>query len=226
MTSIELRLSGAGATAIVHGVLTRGMVGVPVHMVWDESWEGLSKSLVCKNDTVERVLAGVGADTKVAPEVLAHVPQLHAARLYLGVEGCNGDGTVVLPTVWADCGPILPAVDSSVDPSIEPEAPAWAKALARIGELASLKTESKENLVSAINELYSIGGSYYTPSVSQTGENTMEVSFMASNEEMPAVESVEITLPSGSGGSGGSVDADALAAALLTAIPTWEGGDY
>lgn len=43
-------------------------------------------------------------------------------------------------------------------------------------------------------------GGYYVPTVSQVDKNTMNVSFTASKEEMPAVADQSITLPSGTDG--------------------------
>ena len=83
----------------------------------------------------------------------------------------------------------------------------------QIGNLSDLKTEAKENLVNAINEvcgqqkepedvpgLPGEDGGYYVPTVSQVDENTMNVSFTASKEEMPAVADQSIMLPSGTDG--------------------------
>lgn len=46
-------------------------------------------------------------------------------------------------------------------------------------------------------------GGYYTPEVSQVDENTMRVSFSASGDKMPPVQSAEITLPAGKAGKDG-----------------------
>ena len=51
-------------------------------------------------------------------------------------------------------------------------------------------------------EGYGSGG-YYTPSVSQPTEDTMQVDFTPSSEDMPAVEPVTVTLPVGPAGEPG-----------------------
>ena len=43
-------------------------------------------------------------------------------------------------------------------------------------------------------------GGYYTPSVTQPDENTMRVAFTPSDSSMPAVESWDVTLPTGADG--------------------------
>ncbi len=47
-------------------------------------------------------------------------------------------------------------------------------------------------------------GGYYTPAVTQTAENTMQVAFTPSETTMPAVPGTEITLPEGTAGEPGA----------------------
>lgn len=49
MTSIKLTLSGAVAQTETDGIITEGMKGLPVTIVYDEQWDGLYKTLVCKS---------------------------------------------------------------------------------------------------------------------------------------------------------------------------------
>lgn len=59
-------------------------------------------------------------------------------------------------------------------------------------------------------------GGYYSPKVTQTAENTMQVSYTASKAGMPAVEPVTVTLPDGPAGPAagfGVISAEALALA-------------
>lgn len=46
-------------------------------------------------------------------------------------------------------------------------------------------------------------GGYYTPEVTQPSDNTMQVSFAASEDDMPPVEPVSVTLPAGPAGRDG-----------------------
>lgn len=46
-------------------------------------------------------------------------------------------------------------------------------------------------------------GGYYTPEVTQSSDNTMQVSFTASEDNMPPVEPVSVTLPAGPAGRDG-----------------------
>lgn len=47
-------------------------------------------------------------------------------------------------------------------------------------------------------------GGYYTPEVTQPSDNTMQVSFAASEDDMPPVEPVSVTLPAGPAGRDGA----------------------
>ena len=91
-------------------------------------------------------------------------------------------------------------------------------------------------------------GGYYTPKVSQVNENTMRVSFFASGDKMPPVQSADITLPAGKNGKDGSdyvlteadkeeiasmletntytkAEIDAVLGSYITDIDTLVGGD-
>lgn len=57
-------------------------------------------------------------------------------------------------------------------------------------------------------------GGYYTPTVTQTAENTMQVAFTPSKTTMPAVPGTEITLPEGPAGKPGAGGKSAYAYAV------------
>lgn len=154
MTTIYLTLRGAHASAQTDGPITSGMVGLPVVISCDESWEGLTRTLVCRNSMGKTnldqvyILANIGTRATVAPEVMvAH------RHLYLGIEGHSADGTLVVPTVWADCGMIQPGAESNGIESQEATPEVWAQLASQIGNPEELETESKGNLVAAVNEL-------------------------------------------------------------------------
>lgn len=126
LTSIKLMLTGAQAWASVNGPLTSGMVGIPVTIEYDESWDGLTKNLMCRcspwgsNDGEIRTILNVGETSTVAHEVMQAGMYLH-----LGIEGFSSDGTLVIPTTWAKCGKIEYGANTFDDPSTEPELPIW-----------------------------------------------------------------------------------------------------
>lgn len=153
MTSIKLIVTGASAQAEVDGLLTSGMVGIPVTIVCDGAWDGLTKSMVCRGGSVIRTILDVG-DAATVP----HECMIANTTLQIGVEGRNADGTLVIPTVWARCGLICSGANADADPSTDPTLPVWAQIQAMIGNLDDLETEAKNNLVDAVNEAMTKGG--------------------------------------------------------------------
>lgn len=153
MTSITLIVTGASIRAEVNGVLTSGMVGIPVSIQYDDAWKGLTRNLVCRcgkwgpaqGDT--RTILNVGATASVAHEVMQA-----EHSLFLGIEGYSTDGTLVMPTIWASCGFIHPGANADADPSGSPNLSLWAQLQTMIGDLDKLDTEARANLVEAINE--------------------------------------------------------------------------
>lgn len=129
MTTIKLILTGARVRAEVAGDLTSGMVGLPVTLEYDDAWNGLTKKLVCRSsdryDPPEkgaiRIVHDIGDTAVVAWEVM-----LPDRYLYLGVEGYNADGTLVMPTTWVECGRIYPGANGNA--ASPEEAPrVWAR---------------------------------------------------------------------------------------------------
>lgn len=135
LTSIKLIVTGAKAEAELDGVLTSGAVGIPVTIQYDSTWDNLTKDLVCTSgkwgpgDTTRTIL-----NVKNASAV-AHEVMIADNRLYLGIEGRNADGTLVIRTVWADCGTIYPGANANAEPSATPTLPIWAQLQQQILDL-------------------------------------------------------------------------------------------
>ena len=139
-------------------LLTAGMSrAVTVQFVFSPEWDGLTKTAVFTNGktTVDVLAASWDGDTVLVPNEVLAVPGRHAR---VGVYGADGSG-VVLPTVWVSLGKIQPGADPSGDASADPALPIWAQLQKQIGDLDDLKTYSKDDLVSAINEARNSGGS-------------------------------------------------------------------
>lgn len=122
--------------ASVTGILTSGMVGIPVTIHYDEVWGGLRKNLVCRcspwnSDRGDyRTILNVGEAATVAHEVMQH-----GKFLYLGVEGYSSDGKLVIPTRWAECGEIHRGANSGADISADPTLPIWEQLQTAIEEI-------------------------------------------------------------------------------------------
>ena len=136
LTSIFLKVRGAQIEASVTGTLTSGMVGIPVTIEYDEAWEGLTKNLVCRcsgqdtGSTEQRAILNVGNSAVVAHEVMQA-----GKHLWLGVEGYNADGTLVIPTAWAMCGVIQKGANTGEDLSADPTLPVWNQLQAQIDRI-------------------------------------------------------------------------------------------
>ena len=139
-------------------LLTAGMAkAVTVQFVFSPEWDGLTKTAVFSNGktTVDVLAANWDGDTVHIPHEVLAVPGRHAR---VGVYGADESG-VVLPTVWVSLGKVQPGADPSGDASADPSLPVWAQLQKQIGDLDDLKTYNKGNLVDAINEARSSGGS-------------------------------------------------------------------
>lgn len=139
-------------------LLTAGMSkAVTVQFVFSPEWDGLTKTAVFSNGktTVDVLAANWDGDTVPVPHEVLAVPGRHAR---VGVYGADESG-VVLPTVWVGLGKVQPGADPSGDASADPSLPVWAQLQKQIGDLDDLKTYNKGNLVDAINEARSSGGS-------------------------------------------------------------------
>lgn len=161
MTSIKLTVSGASARAEVDGLLTSGMVGIPVTIACDGAWDGLTKAVVCRAGSIVKTILNVGGTATVAHECM--VPN---QTLFIGIEGRNADGTLVIPTVWARCGLIFSGATTDADPSADPTLPVWAQIGEKVGNLDDLNTEDKSSLVAAIKSNKSLIDAITTSKVS------------------------------------------------------------
>ena len=139
-------------------LLTAGMAkAVTVEFVFSDDWDGLTKTAVFSagRTTVDVLESAWDGNKVVVPhEILADAGPI--ARV--GVYGANADG-LILPTVWVTLGKVMPAAEPSGDPGADPTLPIWAQLQSQIGDLDDLKTYNKGNLVDAINEARSSGGS-------------------------------------------------------------------
>lgn len=139
-------------------LLTAGMAkAVTVEFVFFDDWSGLTKTAVFSagRTTVDVLESAWDGNKVVVPhEILADAGPI--ARV--GVYGANVDG-LILPTVWVTLGKVMPAAEPSGDPGADPTLPIWAQLQKQIGDLDDLKTYNKGNLVDAINEARSSGGS-------------------------------------------------------------------
>lgn len=151
---LTFHFSGADGSMVVPETLTSGMVGKQVKLEFTPEWEGLAKTVVFSAGAVSRDVIYSGEIVTIPAEVL----ERPVRQLYVGVYGVSSDGTLVIPTVRAMGPRILAGADPTGDMSTDPTLPVWAQMEGLMGDLSQLETETKENLVAAINELALSGG--------------------------------------------------------------------
>lgn len=110
---MKMTIDGVTATATEKEVLTAGRVGLRCAFEFaGGDWGGLFKTAVFQG--IETVDVALTDNECVVPwEAMA----VEGVQLKVGVYGANGNGDIVIPTVWANFGKIQPsAVPSGVDP--------------------------------------------------------------------------------------------------------------
>ena len=125
MTSITVSVTGAEATATLSGILTGGMVGVPVIFSFDEAWDGLVKVALFRAGGETFCVHEIEELTTVPWEILEKA----GCTLHVGAYGVSEDGSLVIPTLWAKAGIIQPGADPAATPVAEPNLPVWKDAL-------------------------------------------------------------------------------------------------
>ena len=97
-------------------LLTSGMVGLQCKFIFDDAWDGLAKTAVFLAGNEQRNVLLTSDSCTVPWEVL----KLPGYQLTVGVYGTNTDGTLVVPTVYANCGAIATGADLSGDEGVDP----------------------------------------------------------------------------------------------------------
>ena len=155
MTHINVKISKAVATAEQDGIITTGMVGVPVSFMFDSWWDGLIVTAVFKGSGAPISVPLLGATETVVPwEVLKRPSTL----LRIGAEGRLPDGTLVIPTTWATVGIVMSGANATDDLAKPPTPTAFDRIMSQIGNMNDLATEDKSSLVAAVNEAMEKGG--------------------------------------------------------------------
>lgn len=150
---IKITANGVCARAQRLEPLTSGMVGAKVAFALSPDFDGLTVTAVFTNGAVTKDVLNPGDECFIPPEVL----ETAGKTVKVGIYAVRGS-ELVIPTVYAPIGVVLPGADPSGDTSTSATLPVWAQIEAMIGSLDDLTTESKNNLVAAINEASQIGG--------------------------------------------------------------------
>jgi hypothetical protein len=122
MDGIRIEVTGNIARVIEKPArITSGTVGLPVEFTFDSQWDGLTRVAVFRAGCVTKTIDNTQEKGTVPWEVLVR-PDVW---LCVGVYGTNDDGTIVIPTIWANVSAIQQGVTPSVDPSTDPSLPIW-----------------------------------------------------------------------------------------------------
>lgn len=151
MDGIKIEVTGNVARVIERPArITAGTVGLPVEFSFDSQWEGLDKTAVFQAGHLCKISYDLKTEAIVPWEVLEKA----GPWLSIGVYGVNEDGSVAIPTIWANVCAISISAQPSGDPSADPTLPIYQQLLNFAGDPAALKTNAKHDMVEAINEIY------------------------------------------------------------------------
>ena len=154
MKIAEVRVSGCRCETVRLEPIPRGIVGAVVAVEYtDPAWDSLRKTVVFRGAATKDVL-DAGNEIVIPAEVVSKA----GGSLYMGVYGVDAENHVAIPTIWTELGVIQGAATPSGDASTVPSLPVWAQIQAMVGDLGTLDTEAKSNLVAAINEALTKGG--------------------------------------------------------------------
>lgn len=146
MEKIKFRVTGNQIEVLERpAVITAGTVGLEAEFAFDSQWDRLSKIVVFKAGEKVIATALAGNAHSVPWEVLEKPNQW----LCVGVYGANGEGSVVIPTLWAKVSVIYTGTEPEGDPALEPSAPIWQEAVA----LAELGASAEQELRAGVDSL-------------------------------------------------------------------------
>lgn len=138
---ILIDVSGTSAVIRKQAELTTGLIGATAQFRFDDTWDDLKRIAVFRAGTMVRDAIDVAEKTVIPWEVLstAGVP------LEIGVYGKNGDGSVVIPTIWTKTRNIKLGTDPSGDESLVPPVPVWEEMLNLVQEANDLAQSLRED---------------------------------------------------------------------------------
>lgn len=153
MQPIKINVKGLFARVVERPKhITSGLVGLSAEFIFDDLWDGLTILAVFKaGKTAIDVLVQEGEAVNVPPEVLATA----YTNLRIGLYGVNGDGSIQIPTIWADAGIIEVGTDPSGDTAADPTLPIWADLQQRVDELEDYLEENSVDVpVESVNGVF------------------------------------------------------------------------
>lgn len=120
--------------------ITSGTVGLPVEFTFDSQWANFRKVAVFQAGNLTMSVDMPATEAIVPWEVLMNP----GVRLNIGVYGTNADGSVAIPTIWANVGVINIGVNPDEDQTITATLPIWKTMM---NYLASISTKPSAKIV-------------------------------------------------------------------------------
>ena len=199
MELAKIEVTRADARKVHCDTLTAGMKGAEVTFSFDASWDGLNRIVTFKTGCAARDVLLAENCCEIPHEVLAEPCQ----HLMVGIYGTNADGTLVIPTVWADLGTVNRGAKPTGYASAKPTPEVWAQILGMIGDTNDLDTKTKESLVAAINEVRECGTTIPAATVDTLGGVKAEPATEDDTQPVRIGEDGMLFTAPGGGGAGG-----------------------
>ena len=118
MDGIKIEVTGNIARVIEKPLrITSGTVGLPIEFTFDSQWDGLRKVAVFRSCGITKIVDSPELGCTVPWEVVARPD----AWLSVGVYGTNADGSIAIPTIWANVSAVQAGVDPDGDTSLQAE---------------------------------------------------------------------------------------------------------
>lgn len=150
MELARIKVSGVRATPCCLKEIPRGITGATVRLEYtDPMWDALTKTVVFWG-CVTKDVVNAGEVVTVPPEVVERAGK----ALRVGVYGVDAEGTMIIPTLWANLGEIQGAADPSGDESTDPQLPVWAQLQAQIDDLRESGTGTGSGSITVDEEGY------------------------------------------------------------------------
>ena len=159
--------------------ITSGTVGLPIEFTFDRAWSELKKIFVFRAGCVTK---SVENPTTVPWEVL----EKPGVWLSVGVYGTNSDGSIVIPTIWANVSPIHIGVDPDGDPTTDPTPSIWQSVQEYLATLTT-KPASKVASVTLLASAWEEGDDYYYQVVDVDGATAYSQVDLKPNAEQLAI---------------------------------------
>lgn len=137
---IRVNVNLVSATITENETLTSGRVGLQCEFSFSGEWDGLSKIAVFEG--------AESADVAILTDNVVTVPaeclSSPGVKLRIGAYGMNGDGDIVIPTVFANAGRIQQGAEPSGVSPADPT-PSWAAQVQAAAASALEKATAVEN---------------------------------------------------------------------------------